>query len=202
MPFKEKIIKFLDLKDRSTIKTNVANTLICKKGIIKGYNTDYYAIKKIIKKIKLNKNDSILLLGNGGTAKTIYEFIKSIKIKKIYLCARNISKFRNWNKSKNSLTYRWNKRNELKASLLINATPIGMKNKSLPVKYEKIKEFKSILDLVIENKSSFEKIAKKNKVKFYNGLEFSFYQACKQFEIYTSKKIKNRSIKNALGYKF
>ena len=77
-----------------------------------------------------------------------------------------------------------------------------MKNKSLPVKYEKIKEFKSILDLVIENKSSFEKIAKKNKVKFYSGLEFSFYQACKQFEIYTSKKIKNRSIKNALGYKF
>ena len=62
MPFKEKIIKFLDLKDRSTIKTNVANTLICKKGIIKGYNTDYYAIKKI----KLSKYDSILLLGNGG----------------------------------------------------------------------------------------------------------------------------------------
>ena len=66
----------------------------------------------------------------------------------------------------------------------------------------KIKEFKSILDLVIENKSSFEKIVIENKVKFYNGLEFSFYQACKQFEIYTSKKIRNRLIKNALGCKF
>lgn len=202
MPYKEKIIKFLDLKDLSTIKTNVANTLVCKNGKIKGYNTDYYAIKKIIKKINPNKYDTILLLGNGGAAKTIYEFIKSIKIKEIYLCARNISKFRKWNKSKNTSIYKWHKRNELKSSLLINATPIGMKNKSLPVKYERVKEFESILDLVIENKSSFEKIAKKNKVKFYNGLEFSFYQACKQFEIYTNKKIKNKLIKNVLGYKF
>ena len=100
MPFKEKIVKLLDLKDISTIETNAANTLVCKGKLIKGYNTDYYAIKEIIKKINLKETDSILLLGNGGVARTIHEYIKKIKVKKIYLCARDISKFNDWKKKK------------------------------------------------------------------------------------------------------
>ncbi len=85
MQFKEKIVKFLDLKDLSTIKTNAANTLVCKNGKIKGYNTNYYAIKKMIKKINLKKSDTILLLGNGDVAKTIYEYINNYKSNKIFV---------------------------------------------------------------------------------------------------------------------
>ena len=96
----------------------------------------------------------------------------------------------------------WHKRNKLDASILINATPIGMKNKSLPIELARIKKYRSVLDLVINSKSSFKKIAQENKVKFYDGLEFSFYQACKQFEIYTNKRINKRLIKSTLGYKF
>jgi shikimate dehydrogenase len=202
MPFKEKIVKFLDIKDESTIKTNAANTLVCKNGTIKGFNTDYYAAKVMIKKINLKKDDTILLLGNGSVSRTIYEYIKKIKVTRIYLCARNNAKFKNWKKTINSVIVNWHKRNELNSSLLINATPIGMKNKLSPIDLKRISRFKSILDLVINNKSSFKKIAQKNKVKFYDGLEFSFYQACQQFEIYTNKKIKKDSIKNILGYKF
>ena len=202
MPFKEKIVKFLDTKDSSTIKTNAANTLVCKNGLIKGYNTDYYAAQKIIKKINLKKNDTILLLGNGGVSRTIYEYIKKIKVKKIYLCARNISKYKNWKKTKNSLIVNWHKRNKLSSSLLINATSIGMINKSLPIDVKRITKFKSILDLVIHSKSTLKKIAQKNQVRFYDGLEFSFYQACKQFEIYTNKKINKKLIKKKLGYVF
>ena len=77
-----------------------------------------------------------------------------------------------------------------------------MKNKSLPIDLKRIPKFKSILDLVINNKSTFKKIAKKNQVKFYDGLEFSFYQACKQFEIYTNKRINKKIIKKILGYVF
>lgn len=202
MPYKEKIVRFLDSKDLSTIKTGSANTLVCKNGRVKGYNTDYYAIKKMIKKINLKKNDSILLLGNGGVARTIYECIKKIKVKKIYLCARNVAKFDNWKKNKNSEIFNWHKRNKLKASLLINATPLGMENKYLPVDLKAIVKYKSILDLVIDSKSSLKIIAQKNKVRFYDGLEFSFYQACKQFEIYTNRKINDKLIKKTLGYKF
>ena len=202
MPFKEKVLKYLDKKDLSTIETKAANTLVFKNGLIKGYNTDYYATKVIMKKINLKKNDTILLLGSGGAARSIYEYIKKIKLKNIYICARNTSKFNNWNKTNNSLIITWKKRNEIKSSLLINATPIGMKSKIIPVSSSKIKNYKSILDLVINSKSSLKKIAKKNNVKYYGGLEFSFYQACRQFEIYTKKKINKIMIKKILRYQF
>jgi shikimate dehydrogenase len=202
MPFKEEIIKYLDKKDLSTIKTKAANTLVCKNGKIKGFNTDYYAINKIMKKINLKKDDSILLLGSGGVSRTIYENIKRTKLKTIYICARNTKKFKDWKKTKNSKIIEWKNRNNIYSSLLINATPIGMVNKLLPIDKNKIKNFKVVLDLVIKSKSDFKTIAKKRNIKFYDGLEFSFYQACKQFEIYTNKKINENVIKNILDYKF
>ena len=202
MPFKERIVKFLDVRDESTIITNAANTLLCKKGKIIGFNTDYYAGQIILKKINLKKNDTILLLGNGGVSRSIYEYIKKIEIKKVYLCSRNNSKYKNWKKTKNSIIIDWHKRNLLDSSLLINATPIGMKNKSTPIHLKNITRFKSILDLVINSKSSFKKIALQQKIKFYDGIQFSFYQACKQFEIYTNKKVKKNLMKKALSYKF
>ena len=47
MPFKQEILKLLDKKDPSTILTNAANTLVLENGKIKGYNTDFFAIKRI-----------------------------------------------------------------------------------------------------------------------------------------------------------
>ena len=202
MPFKQEILKYLDKKHSSAAKTNAANTLVYKNGKVIGFNTDFYAIKKIMRKIRLRKDDTILLLGNGGVSRTIYEHIKSIKLKNIYLCARNLSKFKKWNKTKNSKIISWKDRNKSYSTLLINATPIGMNNNSIPVSKNRIKYFKIILDLVINNKSSFKQKAIKNNIRFIDGLEFSFYQASKQFEIYTKRKLNDNVIKKKLNYKF
>ena len=35
MPFKEKVVKYLDKEDLSTIETKAANTLVFKNGLIK-----------------------------------------------------------------------------------------------------------------------------------------------------------------------
>jgi shikimate dehydrogenase len=202
MPFKQEILKLLDKKDPSTILTNAANTLVLENGKIKGYNTDFFAIKRIMKKINLKKNDSILLLGNGGVSRTIYEHVKKMNLKIIYICARDIKKFKNWKIIRNTKIIDWKKRNNIYSNLLINATPIGMDNNLIPINKNKIKNFKKILDLVINKNSAFKKIVKKKNIKFYDGLEFSFYQACKQFEIYTKKKVNEKLMKKFLNYKF
>lgn len=202
MPFKQEIVKFLDKKDHSTILTKASNTLVLENGKIKGYNTDFFAINRIMKKINLKKNDSILLLGNGGVSRTIYEYIKKKNIKTIYICARDTKKFKNWQITRNSKIIEWKKRNNIQSVLLINATPIGMNNNLIPINKNKIKNFKKILDLVINSTSIFKKTAKKNNIEFYDGLEFSFYQACKQFEIYTKKKINEKLMKKVLNYRF
>ena len=102
MPCKEQMIKYLDLKDTSAIKTNAVNTLILKNKKLNGYNTDYYAAQILLRKIKLKKKDKVLLLGNGGVSRTIFECLKKVKISTIYLCSRNKKKYKNWVKTKNS----------------------------------------------------------------------------------------------------
>lgn len=202
MPFKQEIVSQLDKKDLSTTLTNAANTLVLENGKIKGYNTDFFAINRIMKKINLKKNDSILLLGNGGVSRTIYECIKKINLKTIYICARDTKKFKNWQITRNTKIIEWKKRNHIQSNLLINATPIGMDNNFIPINKNKVNNFYKILDLVIKSNSKFKKIAKKNNIEYYDGLEFSFYQACKQFEIYTKKKISEKLMKKVLNYKF
>ena len=46
MPYKSKVIKFLDQLDISSKKTGVANTILRNKNKLKGFNTDFLALKK------------------------------------------------------------------------------------------------------------------------------------------------------------
>ena len=202
MPFKEQIIKYLDLKDISVLKTNAVNTLIFKNKKLKGYNTDYYAANILLKKVKLKKIDKVLVLGNGGVSKTIFECLKKIKISKIYLCSRNKKKYKNWVKTNNSEILNWNERNKKNCYLLINGTSIGMKTKKCPISLKSLNNFSCILDLVINSKSNLKKLAINKKIRFYDGLEFSFIQASKQFQIYTNKKVNLKKLKKKLNYNF
>ena len=49
MPFKNKVIKYLDKLDKSASKTKSVNTIIRKNKSIYGFNTDYLAIRKSLK---------------------------------------------------------------------------------------------------------------------------------------------------------
>ena len=46
MPFKKKVIKYLDKIDEIARKTDSVNTILRKRGKLIGYNTDYYGAKK------------------------------------------------------------------------------------------------------------------------------------------------------------
>ena len=80
-----------------------------------------------MKKLDIKKT-RILLLGNGGVARTSYEVIKDLKFKFVYLSSRNINKYKNWKLKKNHKLIVWKNRNIINANTLINATPIGMNN--------------------------------------------------------------------------
>ena len=74
-----KIIKYLDRLDKSASKTKSVNTII-KEKIIYGFNTDYLALRKIIKN-EISKIKSATVIGNGSTSRTAFVVLK-IKCKK------------------------------------------------------------------------------------------------------------------------
>lgn len=204
MPFKKKIIKYLDYKDSSVIESENCNTVLITKNKLKGFNTDYLGIKKIFKKYSLHKFNSILILGNGGVATSFYKVASYFNFKEILLSARNKKKYDTWNIDKgNTRIINWLDRGSLKSQLIINATPIGMKevkDKEV-IFYKDRKNFDIYFDAVIDGKNnSFSKyFIKKNK--YISGLEFSLFQAIEQFKIYTGKKLNFNIMKKKLGYK-
>jgi shikimate 5-dehydrogenase len=68
MPYKTKIILYLDEIDDIVKKTNSCNTVLLKDGKLWGYNTDYYSIFEYLRDIENNK---IFILGNGAYSKNV-----------------------------------------------------------------------------------------------------------------------------------
>ena len=143
-------------------------------------------------------------MGNGSVARVIYEILKEKKVNKIYLCSRNLNKYKNWKIRKSDQKINWKLKESIKSNLMVNATSIGMKGTKQHNFFhnKKIKNFENIFDLTINDKSLLKKNAKINKIKFYGGKELSFYQGVKQFNIYNNLKISEKLIAKKLNFKF
>ena len=59
------------------------NTVIIKNKKLIGYNTDLFGAEKAISKIKIKKNDNILIIGSGGTSRTISYALKKFNLNNI-----------------------------------------------------------------------------------------------------------------------
>ena len=131
MPFKQKIIKKVDILDDSAKKTGSINTVLIKNKKLIGYNTDLEGAKKAISQIKIKKKDNILIIGSGGTARTIsYALKKEFKFKNIFIFSRNKSNSRKLINDFDLLNFKLKK----KFDFLINCTPQGMLGeKKIPI---------------------------------------------------------------------
>ena len=59
MPYKEKLINFVDKLENNAKKIGSINTVLKKNNTLIGFNTDYYASKEILKKKKIYLKISI-----------------------------------------------------------------------------------------------------------------------------------------------
>lgn len=190
MPFKRKIIKFLDKKSKEVLLTNSCNTVVLEKSKLIGYNTDYVAVEKILKKYKKLKNKKIQILGNGATCKTVIIVLKKLGFNYINIFARK-SEY----KSKDRYNiFPWKDRNKKNFDILINTTPIGMnitKVDNCPITKKNISQKIMIIDFPIatKKKTSLELNSKKFGIKYYSGKDIHFLQGVSQSQIYLKNKI-------------
>lgn len=202
MPYKTKVIKYLDKISKNADKSRAVNTIIRTNKLLYGFNTDYTAIKKILVSSKL-KVSSATIIGSGSTSKTVYEVLKELKLKKIFLTARKMNKFKNWIINDKTKFIKWEKRSELSSDILINCTPLGMKNNNLlPIKLNSKNQFKLILDLPINDSNKLSKLSKNFKIKYICGKQISLIQGIEQYNIYNNKKLVPEKIKKILKYNF
>jgi 3-dehydroquinate dehydratase type I len=135
-------------------------------------NTDIIAFKKSFAYLGIQKNDSALILGSGGSAEAVlYQFNKTHKIS---ILARNEKRKMELEK------YRFYPVNEKKYDVLVNCTPI--QSAEIFQLLEKV-QFNSVIDLPYQSQNtSLIDYCMKHKIPFVDGKMFWNWQAEKQLQ--------------------
>lgn len=81
IPYKETIIKYLDILTIRAQKIGAVNTIyLNSNGLVVGDNTDYEGFKVLFEKSSYQKNDRIIVLGSGGASKAVCNVLKDLTI--------------------------------------------------------------------------------------------------------------------------
>ena len=191
MPYKEKVIQYLDELDLSAKQVKAVNTIVNNNGKLIGYNTDVFSLKKCLKKICKDKNEKILVLGAGGMTRAVLVALDYLKMKNITITNRTSSKGKKIAKEFDLKFITWNKRNDNQSDIIINSTSMGMYPTitQLPLSNNMIKKSKIVVD-VISNpiQTKLIKLAIKHRKNTILGTDLAFEQAITQFKLYTGKK--------------
>ncbi len=187
IPYKEKIIPYLDLVDPVAAEIGAVNTIRFetdgKKKILKGYNSDTYGFRRSLEEIlPVNmKIEKALILGTGGASKAVAWVLKQMTIPFDFVSAS----------SKSALAYT-DLTEEIigNCQLIVNTSPLGTYPKILEcpaIPYDFINESHVLFDLVYNPALTlFLKKGQKQGAKISNGLKMLEYQALKSWEIWNS----------------
>lgn len=184
IPYKEKIIPFLDTIDEDAKKIGAVNVIKIKDSRLSGYNTDSIAFKETLAKWFPNpKGSSALVLGTGGSSKAVQQALRELNIS-YKLVSRD--------EGKAEYTYEELKQGNAisQCNLVINTTPLGMSPNTAdypPIKYEQLTSDHFVYDLIYNPaRTQFLQKAEMRGAHFKNGLEMLHVQAEKAWAIWNS----------------
>ena len=190
IPYKEKIIPYLDSLDNISKSVGAVNTILPnyknnKLISLKGFNTDVYGFHQMIKPYLTSNHSKALILGTGGASKAVAYVLKSYNIDVNYISRKerpNELNYFTWKDINNQMLESHN--------LIINTTPIGMypnKIEKIIFPYEFINSNHLIIDLVYNpSKTFFLLKCEKKNAQTLNGYQMLVHQALKSWNIWNN----------------
>lgn len=119
IPYKEKVIPYLDYIDDATKKIGAVNTIVNKNGKLYGYNTDYLGLRDLVLTNNIDvKNKKVLILGTGGTSKTSKAVFTDLGAKELV--------FVSIDPVGDEISYEDAVKYHSDSEIIVNATPCGM----------------------------------------------------------------------------
>ncbi len=177
IPFKEKIIKHIDMLDNHSMKIKAVNCVSINTKI-HGINTDWKGYFKTLPRLKNLNKKNIIIIGYGGAAHAIHYVLKKKKFKNIIIINRTKKKLMFENKIKYTLGLNQLTKHLKNADLIINTTPINPINKSQVMLVNK----KTILSDIVYSPKETKFLRKfPNNKKIY-GIDMLIQQAVPCFK--------------------
>ena len=196
IPFKNSVIKYLDILEGDAKKTSSVNTIYLRKQNLIGDNTDVYGFAfGILKKIK-SKIKAAGIIGAGGVTSSIILALIKKGVRKIYITNRTFSKLKVFKKKFKGIIFpvRWNEHLKVfrEVQILINVSSLGMQGqKDLKFDFSTFNKKINVVDIVYNPENTkFLRDARRYGHKAFSGLDMFVYQAQKAFYIWNKKKPK------------
>lgn len=177
IPFKEKIVPYLDELSDEAEKTGAVNCILIKDQIKKGFNTDVFGFEKTLLLHRKDFHDAALVLGNGGAAKAVQYVLEKNNIPYQTVSRNGDLNFANVTEEMVS-----------KNRLIIQCTPVGTfpnVDDCLEFPFNGITDQHLVIDLIYNpNYTSFIKKSSEKGAKTVNGFYMLEQQAEKNWEIW------------------
>jgi len=199
IPYKNKIIKYLDRLDESAKVCQAVNTVKQKVG----YNTDGYGFVQALLKAGIVLQGHVVIIGYGGAARSIvYEAIKRSCRVDVLARSQSLGKAQimvdDFQYDMISVHEMGSYVPDERIDLLVNATPVGMypkENVCVDIADEVFEKSKSVFDAVYLPKDTmFIQRAKAQKCICAYGIDMLVHQAVKAHEIWYGAKFSESDI--------
>ena len=203
MPFKEACIALIDELAPSAAAIESVNTIVNDAGRLRGYNTDYVAIVKLLESNAIAPQTSFVLRGSGGMAKAVASALRDCGFRDGTIVARNEAAGR---RLALSCGYRWQAEpGDLRAAMLINVTPIGMaggdESEDLAFDEAAIDAADIAFDVVaLPAETPFIRVARARGKRVISGADVIVLQALEQFVLYTGVQPSAEQVRQAAEF--
>jgi shikimate dehydrogenase len=202
MPYKEACIPLLDALDDSAAAIDSVNTIVNTAGELRGYNTDYVAVRQLLAEHAVPRESTAAVRGSGGMAKAVLAALRDSGFTRVRVLARN------------ELTgpalaqaygFAWSPTLDGAADLLVNVTPVGMaggrESAELAFDEAHVRSARTVFDVVaLPAETPLIKLARAQHKAVITGAEVIALQAVEQFVRYTGVRPSDELVRRAAAH--
>ena len=204
LPFKEKIVPYLDiLSDEAAVLQSV-NTVIQTPEGWKGYSTDGNGFIRSLTAADISlKGKRILLAGAGGAARAIAVSLALAGVSDLVITNRTQKKADNLAELLRSIIPKLNIStflpSDLRTDIIINTTSVGMYDNGCALPDTVLDSCEQVVDIIYNPPMTpLLKKAAERSISYMNGIDMLLYQGVEAFEIWTGHKAPVESMRQSL----
>jgi shikimate dehydrogenase len=189
IPFKERIIPLLDEVDDRARLIGAVNTVVNREGRLWGTNTDWEGALAALQEQTNLAGERVLVLGAGGAGRAIVYAVRRAG-GQVSVADVDQARAKNLAQEFQATFLPLEKAVQDPATILINATPVGMapQVEGIPLPPENLRRFKLVMDIVYQPRETrLLREAAAQGCRIIEGLQMLIYQGVRQFELFTGQ---------------
>lgn len=189
VPYKTEIMRYCDYVDSSAERIGAVNTLCFRNNKVFGYNTDVYGFERMLADAQISvKNKKVLILGAGGAARAVAEYMRNMCPAKTIIANRSEYRAKDLVSSIgiDAEIVALESVDKISCDIVINTTSVGLQGEPFPVYAYPLE---AAIDIQYKSGyTPFLSLYEKSLIKKIDGFSMLVWQAQRAFNLWTGTK--------------